>query len=37
MIIFILPSAHLMEDIRAFAGYHLHYTQNHSYIRWEKR
>ena len=24
-----------MQDIRAFAGYRLHYTQNHSYIHWE--
>jgi len=35
MVIFVLPSVHLMQDIRAFAGYHLHYTQNHSYIRLE--
>jgi len=34
-VIFILPSVLLMQDIRTFAGYHLHYTQNHSYIRWE--
>jgi hypothetical protein len=35
MVVFILPSVHLMQDVTAFAGYRLHYTQNHSYIRSE--
>jgi len=35
MVIFILPSGHPMQDNRAFASYHLHYIENHSYIRWE--